>query len=78
MNIPYEAKTKDGAQVWEPVGDPILLTNTSGNVYAYYPYSEEITSLREIPIKASSTHQVDYKSVQYGTIPVIVLEIISS
>lgn len=60
MNIPYEAKTKDGAQVWEPVGDPILLTNTSGNVYAYYPYSEEITSLREIPIKASSTHQVDY------------------
>ena len=60
MNIPYEAKTKDGAQVWEAVNDPILLTHTYGNVYAYYPYSEDITSLREIPLKASSTHQVDY------------------
>ena len=60
MNIPYEAKTKDGAQVWEAVNDPILLTHTNGNVYAYYPYSEDITSLREIPIKASSTHQIDY------------------
>ena len=60
MNIPYEAKTKDGEQVWEAVTDPILLTHTTGNVYAYYPYSEDITSLREIPLKASSTHQVDY------------------
>ena len=60
MNIPYEAKTKDGSQVWEAVSEQILLTNTSGNAYAYYPYSEDITSLKEIPIKASSTHQVDY------------------
>ena len=60
MNIPYEAKMKDGSQVWEAVGEQILLTNTSGNAYAYYPYSEEITSLKEIPLKASSTHQVDY------------------
>ena len=60
MNIPYEAKMKDGSQVWEAVSEQILLTNTSGNAYAYYPYSEEITSLKEIPLKASSTHQVDY------------------
>ena len=60
MNIPYEAKTKDGVQLWEAVNDPILLTHTTGNVYAYYPYSEDITSLKEIPLKASSTHQVDY------------------
>ncbi len=60
MNIPYEAKTKDGSQVWEAVNEEILLTNTSGNAYAYYPYSEDITSLKEIPLKASSTHQVDY------------------
>ena len=45
MNIPYEAKTKDGSQVWEAVNEQILLTNTSGDAYAYYPYSEEITSL---------------------------------
>ena len=60
MNIPYEAKTKNGSQVWEAVNEEILLTNTSGNAYAYYPYSEDITSLKEIPLKASSTHQVDY------------------
>ena len=60
MNIPYEAKTKDGAQVWEAVKDPILLTHTAGNVYAYYPYYEDITSLKVIPLEASSTHQVDY------------------
>ena len=60
MNIPYEAKTKDGSQVWEAVNDPILLTHTAGDVYACYPYSEEVTSLREIPLMASSTHQVDY------------------
>ena len=60
MNIPYEAKNKDGSQVWEAVNEEILLTNTSGNAYAYYPYSEDITSLKEIPLKASSTHQVDY------------------
>ena len=30
MNIPYEAKTKDGSQVWEAVNEENLLTNTSG------------------------------------------------
>ena len=60
MNVPYVASTKDGAQVWNPVSDPILLSATTGNGYAYYPYSEDITSLKEIPIKATSDHQVDY------------------
>lgn len=60
LNIPYEAVTKDGAQVWNPVGEPILLSTTSGNAFAYYPYSEEVTSLKEIPVKATSDHQVDY------------------
>ena len=60
MNIPYVAATKDGAQVWNPVNDPILLSPTTGNGHAYYPYSEEITSLKEIPMKATSDHQVDY------------------
>ena len=60
MNIPYVAATKDGAQVWNPVNDPILLSPTTGNGHAYYPYSEEIASLKEIPMKATSDHQVDY------------------
>ena len=60
MNVPYVASTKDGAQVWNPVNDPILLSATTGNGHAYYPYSEEVTSLKEIPMKATSEHQVDY------------------
>lgn len=60
LNIPYEAVTKDGAQVWNPVDEPILLSTTSGNAFAYYPYSEDVTSLKEIPVKATSDHQVDY------------------
>ena len=60
MNVPYIAATKDGAQVWNPVNDPILLSPTTGNGHAYYPYSEDITSLKEIPMRASSDHQVDY------------------
>ena len=60
MNVPYVASRKDGVQVWNPVNDPILLSATTGNGYAYYPYSEEVTSLKEIPMKATSDHQVDY------------------
>ena len=60
LNIPYEAVSKDGAQVWNPVGEPILLSSISGNAFAYYPYSEDVTSLKEISVKASSDHQVDY------------------
>ena len=60
MNIPYVAAMKDGAQVWNPVNAPILLSATTGNGHAYYPYSEDITSLKEIPMRASSDHQVDY------------------
>lgn len=60
LNIPYEAITKDGAQVWKPVDSPILLSTIVGYGYAYYPYSEDVTSLKEIPVKASSDHQVDY------------------
>ena len=56
MNIPYVAATKDGAQVWNPVNDPILLSPTTGNGHAYYPYSEEIASLKEIPMMATSDH----------------------
>ena len=60
MNIPYVASTQDGVQVWNPVNDPILLSTTTGNGHAYYPYSEEVTSLKELHLKATSDHQVDY------------------
>lgn len=60
MNVPYISSTIDGSQVWKPVDSPILLSTTVGYGYAYYPYSEDVTSLKEIPVKASSDHQVDY------------------
>ena len=60
MNVPYISSTNDGSQVWKPVDSPILLSTTVGYGYAYYPYSEDVTSLKEIPVKASSDHQVDY------------------
>lgn len=64
MNIPYKASSSDGTQIWSPVKDPILLSTTTGNGYAYYPYSEEVTDIREIPVKATSEHQVDYMYAQ--------------
>lgn len=60
MNVPYISSTSDGSQVWNPVDEPILLSTTSGNAFAYYPYSEDVISLKEIPVKATSDHQVDY------------------
>lgn len=60
MNVAYISSTIDGSQVWKPVDSPILLSTTVGYGYAYYPYSEDVTSLKEIPVKASSGHQVDY------------------
>ena len=60
VNIPYIASSSDGVQTWSPVENQILLSTTTGNGYAYYPYSEDVTNIREIPVKATSEHQVDY------------------
>ena len=60
QNIPYQASSKDGVQEWNPVGEPIMLSTTSGTGYAYYPYSEDVVSLTEIPLIASSENQIDY------------------
>ena len=60
LNVPYRASSSDGIQVWNPVQDPILLSNTTGYGYAYYPYSEEINTLESIPVHATSDHQIDY------------------
>lgn len=60
INIPYTASSSDGVQIWKPLKNQILLSTTTGNGYAYYPYSEEVTNIREIPVKATSEHQVDY------------------
>ena len=60
INIPYTASSSDGVQIWKPLKNQILLSTTTGNGYAYYPYSEDVTNIREIPVKATSEHQVDY------------------
>ena len=60
INIPYTASSSDGVQIWKPLKNQILLSTTTGNGYAYYPYSDDVTNIREIPVKATSEHQVDY------------------
>ena len=60
LNVPYKASSSNGVQEWNPVGEPIMLSTTSGTGYAYYPYSEEVESLTEVPVIASSENQIDY------------------
>lgn len=42
----------------------VRLSTTEGHLYSYYPYSEQITDLRNIPIDITSDATVDYL---YGT-----------
>ena len=55
-NIKFTASTQDAKQVWTPTSD-IVLSGTSGTLYAYYPH-EGNTDLSAIPIETAS--QTDY------------------
>ena len=55
-NIKFTASTQDAKQVWTPASD-IVLSDTKGTLYAYYPYAEG-TDLSAIPIETAT--QTDY------------------
>ena len=55
-NIKFTASTQDAKQVWTPASD-IVLSDTKGTLYAYYPYAEG-TDLSAIPVETAS--QTDY------------------
>lgn len=56
-NIKYTATGTDAAQTWAGESE-VLLSSTSGSVYAYYPYSPSVTDPANIPVSAAS--QTDY------------------
>ena len=55
-NIKFTASTQDAKQVWTPASD-IVLSDTKGTLYAYYPYTEG-TDLSAIPVETAT--QTDY------------------
>ena len=55
-NIKFTASTQDAKQVWTPASD-IVLSDTKGTMYAYYPYAEG-TDLSAIPVETAT--QTDF------------------
>ena len=58
-NICYTASGSGSSQKWD-TESPILVTNTPGTLYGYYPYSESVTDIKKINITADSNNQTDY------------------
>ena len=55
-NIKFTASTQDAKQVWTPASD-IVLSDTKGTLYAYYPYALG-TDLSAIPVETAT--QTDF------------------
>ena len=58
-NICYTASESGSSQKWD-AESPILVANTPGTLYGYYPYSESVTDIKKINITADSNNQTDY------------------
>ena len=58
-NICYTASGSGSSQKWD-TESPILVANTPGTLYGYYPYSESVTDIKKINITADSNNQTDY------------------
>ena len=58
-NICYTASGSGSSQKWD-AESPIMVANTPGTLYGYYPYSESVTDIKKINITADSNNQTDY------------------
>lgn len=58
-NIRFTAEGNGNSQSWIPDQD-IMLSASKANLYAYYPYSDEVTDISRIPVRATSDNQTDY------------------
>lgn len=58
-NIRYTAGTTSGQQTWSS-DKQVMLSATKADLYAYYPYSDEVSSINSIRIVADSENQTDY------------------
>lgn len=55
----YRACGSGGGQTWQSES-PIMVSNTPGTLYGYYPYSPAVESVASIPVKADSDNQTDW------------------
>lgn len=58
-NVRFSSSGSGSAQTWNPETD-VMLSASEAILYAYYPYSSEITDITSIPVTASSAVQTDY------------------
>lgn len=58
-NIKATAAGTGNTQSWS-LASKVLLSGTSGTLYAYYPYSSSVTDMADVPVSASSSNQTDY------------------
>lgn len=58
-NIRYTASGRSESQSWDSE-TRIMLSSSIGTLFAYYPYSEQITDITQIPVESSSNVQTDY------------------
>ena len=62
-NIRYVANGVHPDQSWYP-DMQVMLSANKATLHTYYPYSQQVSSLRSIPVTATSASQTDY---MYGT-----------
>lgn len=58
-NVKFVAGSSSGKQIWTPEMD-VMLSSDLATLYAYYPYSSDVSDLSSVPIEASSDTQTDY------------------
>ena len=57
-NVPYTATGTGESQTWAAQAGEITLSSEKGTLYAYYPYSNQITDIKKIPV--STETQTDW------------------
>ena len=58
-NVKYTASGSESSQTWSSETS-IMLSNNQAVLASYYPYSEDVTDVKAIPVKATSDIQTDW------------------
>lgn len=58
-NVCYYASGDVPSQSWDSES-PVMVSNTPGTLYGYFPYDSAIADITSIPVKADSENQTDY------------------
>ena len=65
-NVKFTASGNSGSQSWHSEQD-VMLSSSTANLYAYYPYSREVRDISSIPVRADSEVQTDYMYAKVET-----------